>query len=215
MKYDMVIFDLDGTLWDTKEISHQTANAILKKYDPEKEISMDIIEMTMGFSFAETAEMYMPFFESEKREKVLKQMLSLNTKILSKFGGNIYEGLEETLYTLKKYYKLAIVSNCDAGYIEAFLESSNLSEYFEDYMAASKYGITKSEAIKRIIEKNNVKSAVYVGDTLRDLVAAKHVNIDFIQAKYGFGEDLENKYSINKITELPELLENMEYIFSE
>ena len=59
MKYDMVIFDLDGTLWDTKEISHQTANAILKKYDPDKEISMDIIEMTMGFSFAETAEMYM------------------------------------------------------------------------------------------------------------------------------------------------------------
>ena len=215
MKYDMVIFDLDGTLWDTKEISHQTANAILKKYDPDKEISMDIIEMTMGFSFAETAEMYMPFFENEKREMNLRQMLNLNAKILSKFGGNVYEGLEETLYTLKKYYKLAIVSNCDAGYIEAFLESSNLSEYFDDFLAASKHNITKSEAIKRIIEKNFIKSAVYVGDTLRDLVAAKHINIDFIQAKYGFGEDLESKYSINKITELPELLENMEYIYSE
>ena len=107
------------------------------------------------------------------------------------------------------------MSNCDAGYIEAFLESSNLSEYFDDFLAASKHNITKSEAIKRIIEKNFIKSAVYVGDTLRDLVAAKHINIDFIQAKYGFGEDLESKYSINKITELPELLENMEYIYSE
>ncbi len=215
MKYEMVIFDLDGTLWDTKEITHQTANAILKKYDSEKEISMDIIEMTMGFSFSETAEMYMPFFEKEKREKVLKQMLTLNTKILSKFGGKLYEGLEETLYTLKKYYKIAIVSNCAEGYIEAFLESSNLNEYFVDYIAASEYKITKSEAIKMVIEQNNIKSAVYVGDTYRDLVAAKHLNIDFIQAKYGFGEELENKYSINKITELPELLEDMEYIFTE
>ena len=213
MKYEMVIFDLDGTLWETEEITHQTANAILKKYEADKEISMEVIKKTMGYTFSETAEMYMPYFDVEKREKILSQMLSLNSKILSKFGGNVYEGLEETLYTLKKYYKLAIVSNCDDGYIEAFLESSNLNEYFIDYIPAAKYKISKAEALKQMTERNNIKSAIYVGDTIRDYEAAKEVGIDFIQAKYGYGEDLRNKYSIKKITDLPELLENIEYVF--
>ena len=91
MKYEMVIFDLDGTLWETEEITHQTANAILKKYAPDKEISKEIIRKTMGYTFSETAEMYMPYFEETKREKILEQMLRLNSKILSKFGGNLYE----------------------------------------------------------------------------------------------------------------------------
>ena len=37
MKYEMVIFDLDGTLWETEKISYKTANAVLKKYEPNKE----------------------------------------------------------------------------------------------------------------------------------------------------------------------------------
>ena len=37
------------------------------------------------------------------------------------------------------------------------------------------------------------------------------IRIDFIQAKYGFGEDLGTEHSIDDISELPELLENLEY----
>lgn len=212
MKYDMIIFDLDGTLWETEKISYKTANAVLKKYESDKVISMEVIKSTMGRTYAETAEMYMPYYDVEKREKILGQMLDLNARILSEFGGNVYKNLEETLEILSKNYKLAIVSNCADGYIESFLKSSKLDKYFVDYMAAAKYKVAKAEAIRQVIQRNNIDSAIYVGDTINDYKATLGADIDFIQAKYGFGEDLRTEYSIDDISELPELLENIEYV---
>ena len=211
MKYDMIIFDLDGTLWETERISYKTANAVLKKYETDKEISMEVVKSTMGCTFAETAEMYMPYYDVEKREKILGQMLDLNAQILSEFGGNVYKNLEETLEVLSQNYRLAIVSNCADGYIESFLNSSKLDKYFIDYMAAAKYKVTKAEAIRQVVERNDVDSAIYVGDTINDYKATLGADVDFIQAKYGFGEDLKTEYSIEDISELPELLENIEY----
>lgn len=211
MKYEMLIFDLDGTLWETEWISYKTANAVLKKYEADKEITMDVIKSTMGCTYAETAEMYMPYYDTEKREKILGQMLDLNAQILSEFGGNVYKNLKETLEKLSENYKIAIVSNCADGYIESFLNSSKLEKYFVDYMAAAKYKVTKAEAIRRVIERNNINSAIYIGDTINDYKATLGADIDFIQAKYGFGEDLGTEHSIDDISELPELLENLEY----
>ena len=211
MKYEMVIFDLDGTLWETEWISYKTANAVLKKYETNKEITMDVIKSTMGCTYAETAEMYMPYYDVEKREKILGQMLDLNAQILSEFGGNVYKNLEETLEKLNGNYKIAIVSNCADGYIESFLNSSKLEKYFVDYMAAAKYKVTKAEAIRRVVERNNISSAIYIGDTINDYKATLGAEVDFIQAKYGFGEDLGTEHSIDDISELPELLENLEY----
>lgn len=212
MKFQMIIFDLDGTLWETEKITYKTANAVLKKKNVDKEITMNVIKATMGCTFEETAEMYMPYFEKEKREKILDEMLSLNAKILAEFGGNVYKNLETTLVNLKNNYKLAIVSNCADGYIESFLSSAKLEKYFVDYMAAAKYKISKAEAIKRVMNRNYINDAIYVGDTSRDYEASKLANIDFIQAKYGFGEDLKTEYSIENIVELPELLETIQKI---
>lgn len=211
MRYEMLIFDLDGTLWETEWISYKTANAVLKKYEADKEITMDVVKSTMGCTFAETAEMYMPYYEIEKREKILGQMLDLNAQILSEFGGHVYENLKETLEKLSENYKIAIVSNCADGYIESFLNSSKLEKYFIDYMAAAKFKVTKAEAIRRVVERNNINSAIYIGDTINDYKATLGAEIDFIQAKYGFGEDLGTEHSIDDISELPELLENLEY----
>lgn len=212
MKFEMIIFDLDGTLWETEKITYKTANAVLKKKIENKEITMETIKDTMGCTFEETAEMYMPYFEKEKREKILDEMLSLNAKILAEFGGNVYKNLETTLSNLKNNYKLAIVSNCADGYIESFLSSAKLENYFVDYMAAAKYKVSKAEAIKRVMTRNSINDAIYIGDTSRDYEASRLANIDFIQAKYGFGEDLKTEYSIDDIVELPELLEKIQNI---
>ena len=207
MKYEMIIFDLDGTLWETTEVTHQSANSILKKHGIDKEVSIETINKCMGLSFEECAQNYMPYLEKEEREKLLSEMFVLNAKTLGESGGNVYAGLEETLIELIKKYKLAIVSNCGAGYIESFLSSAKLEKYFVDHMAAAQYKISKSEAIKRVMDQNNIKSAIYVGDTKKDYISSSGAGIDFIQAKYGFGEDLHTEYSINDITELPKLLE--------
>lgn len=50
---------------------------------------------------------------------------------------------------------------------------------------------------------------VYVGDTIIDLEVTKNSNVPFIQAKYGFGDDLCTKLSINDINELPNVVEEV------
>lgn len=104
-------------------------------------------------------------------------------------------------------YEFFIVSNTGhKEYIEAFLVTSGLAKYFTDYIAASQLNISKADGINKIIQDYNIEKAVYIGDTKKDMEASKKANIPFIQARYGFGENLETEYYIDSIEELPKIM---------
>ena len=88
-KIEMIIFDLDGTLWDTEDVSYEVLKEIVNKYDFLQEISKETVAKTMGCTFAETAELYMPYLEKEKREEILQEMLDETAKKLTIVGGNV------------------------------------------------------------------------------------------------------------------------------
>lgn len=209
-KIEMIMFDLDGTLWDVTNTTYESANEIAKKYNLEHEITIETIKSTMGCNIEESAKNYMPYLQPEERLKIMQEMCDYNSKRLSQVGGTLYPELENVLSELKKKYKLAIVSNCGANYIESFLESSKLEKYFGDFMAASKEGITKGQAIRRVMERNDIDKAIYVGDTLKDFEASKEAEIEFVHAKYGFGKNVESKLFINDIRELSSLMDNID-----
>lgn len=208
--FDMVIFDLDGTLWSVEETTLISINEYLEKNGYEYRVTMDDVKGTMGCTFAETADRYFPMLETrEERDELLTKVLDYNNERLTKVGGKLYPNLEETLKVLKGKYRISIVSNCAGGYIEAFLDSSGLSEYFEDFMGAAKEKLSKADTIKKMIQRNNVKNAIYIGDTIKDKEAAEGAGIKFVQALYGFGENLNTTYSINEINLLPNLLKDI------
>ena len=209
-KIEMIMFDLDGTLWDVTNTTYESANEIAKKYNLEHEITIETIKSTMGCNMEESAKNYMPYLQPEERLKIMQEMCEYNSQKLSQVGGTLYPELENVLSELKKKYKIAIVSNCGANYIESFLESSKLEKYFDDFMAASKEGITKGQAIRRVMERNDIYKAIYVGDTLKDFEASKEAEIEFVHAKYGFGKNVESKLFINDIRELSSLMDNIE-----
>lgn len=209
-KIEMIMFDLDGTLWDVTNTTYESANEIAKKYNLEHEITIETIKSTMGCNMEESAKNYMPYLQPEERLKIMQEMCEYNSQKLSQVGGTLYPELENVLSELKKKYKIAIVSNCGANYIESFLESSKLEKYFDDFMAASKEGITKGQAIRRVMERNDIYKAIYVGDTLKDFEASKEAEIEFVHAKYGFGKNVESKLFINDIRELSSLMDNID-----
>ena len=49
-------------------------------------------------------------------------------------GGTLYGGLRETLDALRRRYRLYIVSNCQDGYIQAFLSAHGFGDVFDDYV---------------------------------------------------------------------------------
>ena len=208
-KNNAVIFDLDGTLWEVIDSTLYSVNEIANKYDLG-EVKRETICKVFGLNKEESAKLYFPFLELTESVKLMDEIAVINIKNLKQNGGNIYPHLKEVLTELKNQYKLFIVSNtAEMDYIEAFLTSSGTKNFFNDYIASSKLKIYKGDAIKKIIKDNNIKKAIYIGDTIKDYEAANYAEIPFIQAKYGFGEDLNTKYAVNNLEELPEKIKNI------
>lgn len=203
MKVDSIIFDLDGTLWDAKDNVIKSWNETLKNYSEVKnKLTADDIAGVMGLVIEDVAAKLFPYLGEDKRLQIAKVCCADECEYLGKYGGVLYDRLEETLNVLAQKYKLLIVSNCECGYIEAFFKAHGLDKYFADYENPGRTGLTKGENIKLVIERNNLTNPIYVGDTEGDMKAARVAGIPFIYATYGFGKVNEFDEAINSIDEL-------------
>jgi phosphoglycolate phosphatase len=203
---DSIIFDLDGTIWDPIDTVLHAWNSRIKKYSEVKEeLTRTDFEGTMGLQMHEISKKLFPYLSEDVRMKVITECCDTEQGYLKKQGGNLFRNVEEVLQQLSQKYKLYIVSNCQDGYIEAFYEFHNLSDYFLDFENPGRTGRSKGENINLIIERNNLSNPIYVGDTEGDLSAARYAGIPFIYAKYGFGQVSEYDEVIERFDELVEL----------
>lgn len=202
-----IIFDLDGTLWDSSKQVVPAWNIALSRH-PElnKQITVEDMQGFMGKTIEKIAELMLPDVENEARLSVLKECCIAEVEYLSKHGATLYPDLEKTLTLLRKEYFLYIVSNCQDGYVQTFLDYHQLWDYFDDIEMSGRTGKCKGDNIKLIIERNELDKAVYVGDTSGDKEAAELAEIPFIHAEYGFG-NLDNiEFAIHSIAELPDIV---------
>ena len=201
----MIIFDLDGTLWNTLNATYEGVNEIFLKNNLEP-LSKEHIAKGMGLNFSDIAKHYMPKLDKEIREQIMNQIIVKTREIILEKGANFYDGVNDIIINLSKKYKLGIVTNNNDEYVKTFLKVSNLEEYFNSYIGAASYNIEKNEAIKKLLDENNVTKGIYVGDTEKDMIESEKAGAIFIYAKYGFDKNLNSKYAINDIKELPDLI---------
>ena len=207
-KFDSIIFDLDGTLWSTVDSAVRCLSVIKSKHqDILQDLSSEDVRKAMGLPFEEGAKVYYGYLEKEKMMQYAKEAFVLNTENLQKHGGTLYPNVYETMKQLSKNFRLCIVSNCLEGYIEAFLKNHHLEEYFCDYESHGKTGLSKDKNIQLVMQRNNLKNSIYVGDTIGDKNAADEAGIPFAYASYGFGEVLEYDYKLEDIADLLKLKE--------
>ena len=198
-----IIFDLDGTLWSTIESCVKVLKEVKSRHiEITKDISSEEVEKSMGKSFDEIVSNYYGYIVKEKAVIIAKEAFEENVKNLMMNGGNLYPHLEEVISKLSKKYKLFIVSNCIDGYIESFLETSKLSKYFLDYECNGRTKLSKGDNIKLIMKRNDIKKAIYVGDTVSDKEAAEYAKIPFVYASYGFGDVDSYDYKIEELDNL-------------
>lgn len=203
---DSIIFDLDGTLWDSSDVVVTGWNHILGNYQGlVNNVTKEDLQGIMGLQVDEAGRNLFPTIDEVTRQKILSECCEIECQYLANQGGRLYEGLEEVLQVLSAKYKLFIVSNCQAGYIEAFYEYHQLHKYFADYENPGRTGLTKGENIKLIMDRNNLRDPVYVGDTEGDRKAAGVAGIPFVYASYGFGEVSSYDYLTDSLEGLLEL----------
>lgn len=203
-----LIFDLDGTLWDTVAPLTLIWNQVFEKNNTGKVISEDDLRNVMGKNLQEIGRIYFPNMAEEHRADIFKQCAEAHCAYLKENGAPLFFD-KSFMEKLAAKYQLFIVSNCPCGYIEAFLESQKLQHCFKDYEMSGRTGKTKGENIKSVMERNGVRDAVYVGDTVGDETAAAFAGIPFIHAAYGFGIANNPAAVINRLDELEKVLENL------
>lgn len=205
-----VIFDLDGTLWDSFSHVANAWNEVFEKHGLGscwlKESKMRSL---MGKTLPEFAAALFPEKEEDAVLELLNECCIHANEMLREHGCVLYEGVQTVLMELGSRYGLFIVSNCQSGYIEAFLDYYEMGKLFADCECSGRTGMKKADNIRLIMERNKTEAAVYVGDTETDQAAAERAGIPFVHASYGYGTAKLPEGRINTIGELPELLDKI------
>ncbi|MBR4658284.1 MAG: HAD family hydrolase [Clostridia bacterium] len=204
-----VIFDLDGTLWDSSLQVGIAWQEVFDRYEVGIPVTKERMAVMMGRTIPEIGEAILPHIEIGRRREILKACCDEECVRLNRFGGQLYDGVFETLRALSAEYPLFIVSNCEDGYIQSFMNYHKTAPYIRDIECIGRTGLHKGDNIKLIIERNGLEKAVYVGDTERDMHSAHHAGIPFIHAAYGFGRGFEPEYSVDSVRGLPKLVKNI------
>jgi phosphoglycolate phosphatase len=121
---------------------------------------------------------------------------------LRKHGGMLYPKLRETMEALRQGCPLYIVSNCQAGYIESFLDYNQFWDLIEDIECYGNNNQPKAENIALVCRRNGLDDAVYVGDIQADYDASMAAGVKFIHAAYGFGTVREDVPEVQNFAEL-------------
>ncbi|MBR2259504.1 MAG: HAD family hydrolase [Blautia sp.] len=205
---DGIIFDIDGTLWNTTPVVADAWTHYLK--DEEKlDITITAEDLThlFGQLLPDIAKQIFP----DKSEKEQLRLIDLccqreHEAILATDQKLLYDGIPFVFRELSKEYPLFIVSNCEAGYIEVFLKKTGLSSFVTDHLCPGDTGFAKASNIREIVTRHHLTAPVYVGDTHGDYLACQEAGVSFIHAAYGFGEVPEALHHIHEPAELIQLI---------
>ena len=206
-----LIFDMDGTLWDS------SANVAASWTEKLHELGCDRPDITkqdvmgiMGLTMDRIADIIFADLPKDERMRLLDLCCAHENDYLREHGGVLYPDLEKTFKALRKAgYELYIVSNCQSGYIEAFLEHYGFGHYFSDIECYGNNLKGKGENIALLAERNSLEKAWYIGDIQGDYDATMQAGLEFIHAAYGFGTIEQTVPELERFSDLPRLLKTL------
>ncbi|MBR4207665.1 MAG: cytidine deaminase [Lachnospiraceae bacterium] len=187
---DALIFDIDGTLWDTTKLCATAWNKAIEGagFKEAATITADRLKGLFGLTMDVIADAVLPEMSADKRKALLSDCIFLEQKILSDNTEDLsYEGISDVIKELSSYLPVCIASNSQAGYPELVIKKLGLSGYIFDHICFGDTGFEKDANIRLLCEKWGFKSAVYIGDIQKDMDAAVKAGAAFIHAAYGFG----------------------------
>ena len=207
MNYESLIFDIDGTLWDSRALVAEGYNIQLRSENlAHLCVSAEDLKPLFGTVMTEIADVILASIPLSQRYALMDRCMETENQYLHQNPCQIgYAGIKETMATLAKNHRLFIVSNSQCGYPELCIQKLGLGDYISGHLCFGDTGTEKGETILRLMERHNITDACYIGDTQGDCDAADHAGIPFIFAAYGFGAPSHYVAKIEKFEDLLEL----------
>ena len=189
MKYESLIFDIDGTLWDSRALVAEGYNIQLKEEGLEHLcVTAEDLKPLFGKVMTEIADTILATIPEETRYDLMERCMATENRYLEENPCHIgYPGVKETVAKLAEHYRLFIVSNSQCGYPELCMEKLGLTPYIQGHMCFGDTGTSKGKTIRTLMRKHNIENCAYIGDTQGDYEATVEADVPFIWAAYGFG----------------------------
>jgi phosphoglycolate phosphatase len=198
----LIIFDMDGTLVDSSTTIVNAINYVRSKLNLEplsKSIILEKVndpELNPALFFYEVEE-----FTPQQEEWFSEYYTHNHEKELE-----LYPGIKNLLQALKeKGFFLAIATNAYRSSTLQSLTHLNIVDYFSSIACYDDVG--RGKPAPDMLEKNlkdlklEVKDAIFVGDSERDLMAAKTLKMDYIMINWGFSDYSDAIHSVEKLKE--------------
>lgn len=197
MKYEAILFDLDGTLTNSEPGITSCVTGALEKMNfpvPPRETLRKFIGPPLWSSFMDNCGM------TEGQAEQAVEFYRETYNVIGAYQNAPYPGIMEMLEVLKRTgIKLAVATSKPRDIALPVLDHFGLTPYF-DYIAAADPDDHESDKTRLICSglkafSMEPRNAVMVGDTRFDAAGARGAGTQFIGALYGFGtqEEMENE----------------------
>jgi phosphoglycolate phosphatase len=181
MRYKLVLFDFDGTLADSSEWFLQRINELADEFKFRRIEEADYEQMRQYTTEQIIEHMAMPRWRLPLLMRRMRQAAAEDDGSIELFPG--------ALRMLREVRAAGICvgivsSNDEANIRRVFRAHADEIEHYE--CGASLFG--KASKLKRVIRKSgfNARETIYIGDELRDALAARKVKIAFGAVAWGY-----------------------------
>lgn len=210
--FELILFDLDGTLIDSREDITNSMNHALV------EIGLSPLSESLIASFVgkgiKTLVAKVLGSENDPRIPQLRSLFRDHYYKHSLDKTMLYQGIFELIHQLSGR-ELAIVTNKPEAMSEKVLSGLNIRQHFKWLVGGDTFPVIKPDpqVVSNILKESlkNIEKMVMIGDSKIDIELAKNIGITSIGVCYGYRPELELKdagadYIVHHVSELAEIL---------
>ena len=189
MKYESLIFDIDGTLWDSRALVAEGYNIQLKSEGLDHLcVTAEDLRPLFGKVMTEIADVILASIPEEDRYALMDRCMKTENEYLFENECRIgYPKVRETMAELARNHRLFIVSNAQCGYPELCIDKLGLGDFIQGHLCFGDTGTSKGQTIRTLMARHNIESCIYIGDTQGDYEATREAGVPFLWCTFGFG----------------------------
>ncbi|SFV51795.1 Predicted phosphatase [hydrothermal vent metagenome] len=202
----IVIFDMDGTLIDSKKDITISVNYVRELNYKLEPLSEAFIVEAINKEVSNLPELFYGTQEYHKKDMLVFEAHYEEQCVKSPY---LYTGIQEILDALKKAnVKLSVATNAPTKFAKRMLSSLSIEHYFDVIIGADAVSHSKPspEMLYRILEHyeydKNRDKAMMIGDNSKDILSAQNANIDSLFATWGFSPETDFKNKVDKPHEI-------------